>query len=340
MAAACGASNKRTRKYFSQFAGESSHQAVAPNTQSSWDESEVHIVSAARRGFLRVPVISPIGKIPMKTSLSSFVEMEAAKDAATIQSVWPLNALPAADCPVEHLPFTVKIVENASDLQKAIEIRHRAYARHVPEFAETLRFPEAADHAPDTVVVLAQSRLDFSPLGTLRIQKNDRNPLPVEQSVRLPLWATDSHLIEISRLGVVTGVLGRVVKAALMKAAYLYCIENRIDWVIATGRRPIDRQYENMLFKDVFPGLGFMPIAHVGNIPHRVMTLPIPELAELWSSRDHVLSKFFFATQHPGISIQSSENSDPPSVLGANPAVSPPGERAGRPVDAEVAAMI
>lgn len=276
----------------------------------------------------------------MKTSLSSFVEMEAAKEAAILSAAWPLNAVPAADCPVEHLPFTVNIVENSSDLQKAIEIRHRAYARHVPEFAETLRFPEAADHAQDTVVVLAQSRLDFSPLGTLRIQKNDRNPLPVEQSVRLPTWATESHLIEISRLGVVTGILGRVVKAALMKAAYLYCVENRIDWVIATGRNPIDRQYEGMLFKDVFPELGFMPIAHVGNIPHRVMALPIPELAELWSSRDHVLSKFFFSTQHPGISIQSSENSHLPSEFPGNPAANPMGEGAGRHIEAEFAAMI
>ncbi len=242
----------------------------------------------------------------MKTSLSSFVEMEAATDAAILSSAWPLNALPAADCPIEHLPFTVKIVENADDLQKAIEIRHRAYARHVPEFAETLRFPEAADHAPDTVVVLAQSRLDFSPLGTLRIQKNDRNPLPVEQSVQLPKWAAESHLIEISRLGVVTGMLGRVVKAALMKAAYLYCVENRIDWGIAAGRHPIDRQYQGMLFKDVFPEQGFIPMQHAGNIPHRVMALGVAQLAREWNRQDHVLSRFFFATQHPEINVSSS----------------------------------
>lgn len=239
----------------------------------------------------------------MKIDLSPPIAIHTDPDAQILPRIWPLNALPSEDSPVEHLAFTVRIVESEEDLQKAVEIRHRAYARHVPEFAETLRFPEAADHAPDTVVVLAQSRLDFSPLGTLRIQNNDRNPLPVEQSVQLPQWATESRLIEISRLGVVGGILGRVVKAALMKAAYLYCVENRIDWVIAAGRSPIDRQYQGMLFHDVFPGQGFIRMEHAGNIPHRVMALGIPDLAEVWTRHNHSLGQFFFGKQHPGISL-------------------------------------
>ena len=237
----------------------------------------------------------------MKTTLSRFVETEAAHDPSILAEAWPLNALPSVDCPIEHLPFTVGVVDNAADLERAIEIRHRAYARHLPAFAEVLRRAEAADYAPDTLVVLARSRLDFTPLGTLRLQNNTRHPLPVEQSVALPDWATQSRLIEISRLAVVSGTLGRVVKAALMKAAYLYCVQHRIEWVVATGRRPIDRQYEGMLFEDIVPGRGFMPIEHVGNIEHRVMVLGIPKLARLWNERHHILASFFFSTQHPDI---------------------------------------
>lgn len=44
----------------------------------------------------------------------------------------------------ELLPFTVKVVSTQAELYKAVQIRHDAYARHLPEFAETLSKPEAA----------------------------------------------------------------------------------------------------------------------------------------------------------------------------------------------------
>src|SRR5512133_1771784 len=45
----------------------------------------------------------------------------------------------------ELLPFTVRLVRNEDDLSKAVQIRHSAYARHLPDFAETLRSAETAD---------------------------------------------------------------------------------------------------------------------------------------------------------------------------------------------------
>ena len=82
---------------------------------------------------------------------------------------------------VESLPFTIRRVETEDDLLKAVRIRHAAYARHVPEFARSLTAPEAADYASDTVVLLAESRLDGSPLGSIRICTNALRPLGVEE---------------------------------------------------------------------------------------------------------------------------------------------------------------
>lgn len=62
--------------------------------------------------------------------------------------------------PVEHLPFTVRIVHSPDDLQKAANLRRQAYARHIPEFAEQLAAPEAADTGPDTYVLLVESKTD------------------------------------------------------------------------------------------------------------------------------------------------------------------------------------
>ncbi|MEJ0045363.1 MAG: hypothetical protein WDN04_03860 [Rhodospirillales bacterium] len=43
----------------------------------------------------------------------------------------------------ERLPFSISIVRDDATLQKAVEIRQQAYARHLPEFAEKLRSPRA-----------------------------------------------------------------------------------------------------------------------------------------------------------------------------------------------------
>ena len=86
----------------------------------------------------------------------------------------------------ELLPFTVRLVRNEEDLKKAVKIRHSAYARHMPAVAETLTAPEKADTEDGVVVLLAESKLDGSALGSVRIQTNRYRPLSLEKSIKLP----------------------------------------------------------------------------------------------------------------------------------------------------------
>ena len=79
--------------------------------------------------------------------------------------------------PRERLPFTIRVVHTQADLCKAVEIRHAAYARHVPLFAKTLAMPESNDAENGFVVLLAESKVDGAPLGTMRIQTNRFKPL-------------------------------------------------------------------------------------------------------------------------------------------------------------------
>ncbi|MEY4536058.1 MAG: hypothetical protein RL171_209, partial [Pseudomonadota bacterium] len=72
----------------------------------------------------------------------------------------------------ESLPFTLKIVRTQAELDKAVLIRQAAYDRHLPDFAKSLVKPEAADYEKGTVVLLAESKEDGSPVGTMRIQTN------------------------------------------------------------------------------------------------------------------------------------------------------------------------
>lgn len=203
----------------------------------------------------------------------------------------------------ETLPFTVRVVRNAHDLSKAVDIRHHAYARHVPDFAESLKSPEAADTEEGVIVLLAESKLDGSPLGTMRIQTNEYAPLCLEQSVNLPLWLKSQTLAEATRLGVTDGRGGRLITTVLFKAFYLYCKQQNVDWMVVTGRAPVDRMYDRMLFSDVIPGMGYVPFSHVGNLLHRVMSLKIDAVEPSWAAAKQPLYDFFFHTTHPDIQL-------------------------------------
>jgi hypothetical protein len=221
----------------------------------------------------------------------------------SLQADWPEDTVKKT----ERLPFTIKVVSDPTELGKAVEMRRAAYGRHLPEFAETMGV-EALDAAPGTVVLLAQSRLDGGPLGTMRIQTNTFGPLAVEQSVRLPEWLADANLAEATRLGVARGAIGRMVKVALCKAYYQYCVQNGIDWMLITARSPLDREYEAMLFGDVYGQNEFLPMTHVGGMPHRVMAKPVALVRQRWAAVNHSFYGFFFETDHVDIDVSVASN--------------------------------
>ena len=233
--------------------------------------------------------------------------MESVRPSVTAQrllaQVASANRERAAVGAVERLPFTIRRVASEEDMRKAVKVRHAAYARHVPEFARTLVEPEDADYDSDTVVLLAESKLDGSPLGSMRIQTNLVQPLHVEESVELPLWLQTRRLAEVTRLGIDEGRIGRLVKIALIKAAFEYCEHNGIEYAVVTGRSPIDRQYEQLLFSDVFSEKSYVPLRHVGNLPHRVMHFEIATGEARWQAVQHPLLAFFRHTHHPDIDV-------------------------------------
>lgn len=213
-----------------------------------------------------------------------------------------------SDTPIreERIAFTVRIVSSEQELHKAVGIRHAAYARHMPEFAEKLREPESMDGEPGVVVLLAESKLDGSALGTLRIQTNAHTSLKVEQSVTLPHWMRDRPLAEVTRLGITSGTVGRLVKMVLIKAAFQCCELDEIEWAIVAARSPLDRQYSQLMFEDINPGQGFVPLRHVDNILHRVMGFEIETGHQRWSDANHPMLNFFSYTDHPDIELNVS----------------------------------
>ena len=203
----------------------------------------------------------------------------------------------------QALPFTVRVVRDQADLMKAVQIRQAAYGRHLPEFAQTLSLPEALDIRPGVAVLLAESKLDGVPLGSMRIQTNHYQPLALEQSLALPASLTARPLAEATRLGVTGHRVGRMVKTLLFKAFFQYCQQTGIEWMVIAGRSPIDRQYERLLFSDVYPGMGAIALQHAGNIPHRVMSFEVGSAEQRWREASHPLYDLVFRTEHADIDL-------------------------------------
>jgi len=209
--------------------------------------------------------------------------------------------------PEERMPFRIKLVQNENELERAVSIRHAAYARHVPTFAATLTRPEAYDFEDGAVILLAESKLDGSPIGTMRIKTNRHAPLGLEKSVKLPEWLEYTSIAEATRLGIATGRMGMVVKTMLFKAFYQYCLQTGIEWMVITARAPLDRQYEDLLLEDVYPDGGFIPMRHIGDMPHRVMALDVINARAKWTEARHPLLGFMCDTLHPDIDLSGTE---------------------------------
>lgn len=203
----------------------------------------------------------------------------------------------------ETLPFTIRVVSNIQDLEKAVRIRHAAYMRHVPGFANALTLPEDADSEQGVVVLLAESKFDGSPIGTMRIQTNSYKPLTLEQSVALPDSMRTKRLAEATRLGVTQERVGRMVTTALFKAFFLYCRQNHIDFMVIAARSPVDRQYDRLLFKDVYPEAGYIPLKHAGDLPHRILALDVNGAESVWTKARQPLLNFILHTFHDDINV-------------------------------------
>lgn len=209
----------------------------------------------------------------------------------------PQSSLP------ERLPFVVRCVRDESELDKAVSIRRSAYGRHVPELAARFATPEPSDLDGSSRVLVALSRIDGAPLGSMRFRTNQNQPLDLEHSVTLPGELSGRVLAEATRLAVTQAAVGRVVKAMLMKSMFMYCEASGVDCMVVTARHPMDRFYSWLLFEDVFPEGEFIPMAHVGMIPHRVMSCDLIATKRRWLECDHPWYPLFFKTQHPDMEL-------------------------------------
>lgn len=208
--------------------------------------------------------------------------------------------------PSEILPFKVEIASRAQ-MDGVIQLRAASYGKHLPELGAKLREPETADFEQGCEVFIATSKLDGSVLGTLRTHANLVKPLPLQHSLKLPTRFRGSRMVETTRLCIKGNPNSSLVRTALFKALHSYCLAHDVDWMMATGRKPVDRIYDSLYFSDVGDAGVFYPMTFTGGVPHRVMHLAPQAVKPLWHAAQHSLHRFFFETHHPDIDLSAAK---------------------------------
>lgn len=205
----------------------------------------------------------------------------------------------------QTLPFVVRMA-SPQDLEDVAALRYSAYGRHLPDLGARLRQPEESDYELGCEVIVARSKFDGSLLGTLRTHTNVIKPLPLQASITLPPQHQGARMVETTRLCIKGSPNSSLVRNALFKALFQYCCAQNVTWMMAAGRRPVDRIYDALLFVDVAQAGMFYPMAHASNMPHRVMRFSPAQAQAKWQACQHPLYEFVFETEHPDIDLSAS----------------------------------
>jgi hypothetical protein len=196
------------------------------------------------------------------------------------------------------LGFVLELVSSTQDLLDACSVRAQAYGHHLPDMGRKLSEPDELDFAPGISVFVCRDKAEGRVMGTMRIQSNAFGPLMMEDSFSLPPWLDGATRAEITRLAVRVGA-DPLIRLSLWKASYLFCMANRLEWMVVGARNEaLIRNYRRLGFVDVFGPDQLMPLAHTGGLAHRIMAFENTSAERRWSEMRHPLYQFVFETVH------------------------------------------
>jgi hypothetical protein len=202
------------------------------------------------------------------------------------------------------LGFALQPAASHEDLLEACAVRAQAYGRHLPEIGAHLAQPDTLDHAPGTTVFLCRDKASGRATGTMRIQTSHAGALMMEQSVTLPDWLATVPRAEITRLAVSVGA-DPLTKLCLMKASYLFCVAQHVEWMVIGARKEaLIRNYRRLGFIDALGHDEFVPLAHTGGLMHRILAFDVLAAERAWAAARHPLYGFMVETAHEDLKVE------------------------------------
>jgi hypothetical protein len=209
------------------------------------------------------------------------------------------------------LGFTLRRVASRDDLLDACSVRAQAYGHHLPQMAQDLADPDALDLSDGTAVFLCRDKASGRPTGTMRIQSSHHGALMMERSLALPDWLALEPRAEITRLAVAVGA-DPLTKLCLMKASYMYCMAEQLQWMVIGARNEaLIRNYRRLGFKDAVGQGELVPLAHTGGLLHRIMAFDVAAARATWLRARHPLYGFMIDTLHTDLLLGPAPQPQP-----------------------------
>lgn len=204
----------------------------------------------------------------------------------------------------QTLPFTCRVVTTPLELRQACAIRGLAYGNHLPGVPGIDGRPDAIDYAPGTMVLICHDKETGAPVGTARVQVSTQGcRLPVETCVELPPDMAGDGRAEITKLAAVPGA-HPLVRVALWKAGYLYCLANQTRWLLIGARNPaLVRQYRRLGAVPLHDDARSIPLPYAAGIPHQILVFDVIAAERHWYHDQHAMFGFMFETVHPDINL-------------------------------------
>jgi len=199
------------------------------------------------------------------------------------------------------LGFTVALACDDADLDDARRVRAAGYGHHGLG-GDALHRPDEVDYLPESAVFIARDKASGQAIGTVRVQCRGPRRLLLEECVLLPQEIGHQHCAEIARLATLPGA-DPLVKITLMKATFLECLANQVQWMVIGARSPaLVRSYKRLGFGELLDGTE-VPLSYAGGLPHRVLAFHVQSAERTWGAAGNGLYDFMFKTRHPDLNI-------------------------------------
>jgi hypothetical protein len=207
----------------------------------------------------------------------------------------------------QELPFHIILARQRDVFSKSVLIRHDAFLRHAHPFAISSNpHLDDIDEGADTVVLMAKCKETDEPLGSARVTECSDISALLSDDEFVPDSFRQRSALLFSRLAVCAGPRGRLVRAALGKAAFLYSIAKQAHFTFAFVAPPRERLYYRDGFQNMLPGNEMFPYRANSGINSRILFIDNWKYEGFLRDLNAELHQFIFSEQHPDILVFES----------------------------------
>jgi hypothetical protein len=206
---------------------------------------------------------------------------------------------------IQVLPFSIALSRKGETSDRLFATRLRSYGRHDDPLQSSAHFRK---HLTDdqAVLISAECKVSGECLGSVRVESNVKEPFYFEGEITTAELSTRASAVCISRLNVTNGAQGRLARAAICKALYLYSHALQCEYMYAFVDKPRARLYTSLGFEPAIESNPSLELNCHDGLAYHLYRSPVDEAMARLPSLNSQMFEFIFKTFHPDIKVFSA----------------------------------